>query len=130
MTQIQKFADGRRKDDFMSGLIKVLKEDDRLNMAVYYSSLMVLPSQVSNPRQVGEGKTLYKRACIGCHGADGHGNRKVARLAGQQLEYLADSLSKYRSRKEGRSDPVMSSVAANLSNDQIAAVAAYLSSLP
>jgi cbb3-type cytochrome c oxidase subunit III len=130
MTQIQKFADGRRKDEFMSGLIKVLKDEDRLNMAIYYASLGVAPTVARDARLAQQGKALYARACIGCHGANAHGNRNVARLAGQQYTYLNESLANYRNRKGARTDPVMTSVAANLSDEQIAAIAAYLQTLP
>jgi cytochrome c553 len=41
LNQIDKFGDGRRKDDFMSGLVKVLKPDDRFNIAVFYASQSV-----------------------------------------------------------------------------------------
>lgn len=130
MVQIQKFADGRRKDDFMSGLIKALKEEDRLSMAMYYGSLGVPPQPVTDARALQMGQGLFKRACIGCHGANAHGSRNVARLAGQQSEYLVESLVRYRNRSGVRTDPVMASVAANLNDEQIAALAAYLTSQP
>lgn len=130
MVQIQKFADGRRKDDFMTGLIKALKDEDRLGMAMYYASQPVPPRAAGNAREVQQGRQIYSRACVGCHGAGAQGNRNVARLAGQQPDYLIQSLTHYRNRTGQRSDPSMLSVAANLKDDQIAAVAAYLSSLP
>lgn len=130
MVQIQKFADGRRKDDFMSGLIKALSEADRLNMAVYYASLSVPASVPKDKRAAERGRALYSRACVGCHGADAHGNRDVARLAGQKASYLAESLQQYRGRTGTRTDPVMSSVASGLNNGQIEELSAYLSSLP
>jgi len=130
MVQIQKFADGRRKDDFMTGLIKALKDEDRLGMAMYYASQTVPPRAAEDARQVQQGRQIYSRACVGCHGASARGNKNVARLAGQQTEYLIQSLTHYRNRTGQRSDPSMLSVASNLKDDQIAAVAAYLSSLP
>jgi cytochrome c553 len=130
MMQIQKFADGRRKDDFMSGLIKALKEEDRLGMAIYYGSLSVPAAGVKDDRAVQQGRAMFGRACFGCHGASAHGGRNVARLAGQQPAYLIESLTRYRNRSGERTDPVMNSVAAKLSNDDIANLAAYLSSLP
>ncbi|MBK6743168.1 MAG: c-type cytochrome [Hydrogenophilales bacterium] len=130
MMQIQKFADGRRKDDFMSGLIKALKDEDRLGMALFYASQAVPPGEVGNARQAQRGRALYMRACIGCHGASAHGNRNVARLAGQQSEYLVASLTNYRKRTGQRTDPSMTSVAANLNDEQIAALAEYLTTLP
>lgn len=130
MVQIQKFGDGRRKDDFMSGLIKALKEEDRLSMAMYYASLDVPPSRAEDARQAQQGRTLYARACLGCHGVKAHGGNNVARLAGQHRVYLADSLTQYRNRSGQRTDPVMTAVAAGLNDEQIAALAGYLTTLP
>lgn len=130
MVQIQKFADGRRKDDFMSGLIKALSEADRLNMAVYYASLTAPANTPKDKRAADRGRTHYSRACVGCHGADAHGNRDIARLAGQKASYVMESLQKYRDRRGARTDPVMSSVASGLNNAQIEDLSAYLSSLP
>jgi cytochrome c553 len=42
LTQIDKFGDGRRKDEFMSGLVKVLKPEDRSNIAVLYATQEVV----------------------------------------------------------------------------------------
>lgn len=130
MLQIQKFADGRRQDDFMSGLIKALKDEDRLGMALFYASQPVPSGKPQDARLVQQGRTLFTRACVGCHGASALGSRNVARLAGQQPNYLTESLIKYRSRSGQRTDPSMTAVAARLSDEQIAAVAAFLTTLP
>jgi cytochrome c553 len=130
LTQIQKFADGRRKDDFMTGLIRALKDEDRLAMAIYYSTLSVPPGVNKNARDAQQGQVMYSRVCFGCHGASAHGTRNIARLAGQSPEYLIVSLGKYRARDGERTDPVMTSVAAKLNDEQIRALAAYLTTLP
>jgi cytochrome c553 len=129
MAQIQKFADGRRKDNFMSGLIRALKEEDRLAMAIYYSTLSVPPGRSKNAREVQQGQALFGRMCVGCHAGNALGGRNVARLAGQSPEYLIESLSKYRARSGERTDPAMTSVASKLSDEQIRMLAAYLSTL-
>lgn len=126
MNQIEKFADGRRQDEFMSGLIKVLKAEDRFNMAIYYSSQPVVSSAVGNAAKAARGKQLFDGTCKSCHGAQGYGNEKIARLAGQQPVYLAQSLEKYRKGTKERSDPIMGSIARRLKDDDIAALAAYI----
>ncbi len=130
MVQIQKFADGRRKDDFMSGLIRALKEEERLSMAIYFAAQPVPAGSVGDARGVQRGRQHYARACVGCHGANARGGRNVARLAGQQQTYLVESLARYRNRTGERTDPVMSSIAARLTDEQIADLAGYLTSLP
>lgn len=125
LNQIEKFADGRRQDDFMSGLIKVLKPEDRFNMAIYYSGQPVRAAAKSSA-QVSKGRQLYDSVCKACHGAQGYGNEKIARLAGQQPVYLKESLEQYRKGTRLRNDPVMGSIARRLKDEDIAALAAYI----
>ncbi len=126
LNQIEKFADGRRQDDFMSGLIKVLKPEERLNIAIYYSGQTVTPAAAGNAAQMAKGKQLYGAICKTCHGGQGYGNEKIARLAGQQPVYLKKSLEAYRLGAKERKDPIMGSVARRLKDADIAALAAYL----
>lgn len=126
LNQIEKFADGRRQDEFMTGMIKVLKPEDRFNMAIFYSSQPVRPAASNNPALVSKGKQLYDSICKTCHGAQGYGNEKIARLAGQQPGYVKLSLEQYRKGTKERNDPVMGSVARRLKDADIAALAAYL----
>jgi cytochrome c553 len=130
LNQIDKFGDGRRKDDFMSGLVKVLKPEERFNIAVFYASQPVPPTAASSRAQAVAGGKHYARACIGCHGAKGYGTREVARLAGQRSGYLVTALSNYRSGKGTRSDSRMTGVAQKLSDAEIAALVSYLGALP
>jgi cytochrome c553 len=129
LTQIDKFGDGRRNDEFMSGLVKVLKPEDRFNIAVFYATQVVAPTPVKDARQVRLGREHYLRACRGCHGAQALGTREVARLAGQRAVYLENALKDYRAGKGMRSDTRMTSVAKQLGDEQIQALAGYLASL-
>lgn len=130
LTQIDKFGDGRRKDDFMSGLVKVLKPDDRFNIALFYASQGVRATPAKDARLVEAGRKHYVRACMGCHGPKAHGSKEVARLAGQQPRYLSNALMGFRAAKGARTDPRMTAVARQLGDADIAALAAYLASLP
>lgn len=130
LAQIDKFGDGRRKDTFMSGLVKVLKPDDRFNIAVFYASQAVPPTPAKNRVQAAAGGKHFARACVGCHGAKAYGTREIARLAGQRVGYLTQALNNYRSGTGLRSDKRMTGVAKTLSNAEIAALAAYLGALP
>lgn len=130
LTQIDKFGDGRRKDAFMSGLVKVLKPDDRFNIAVFYASQPVPPTPAKNPVQAAAAGKHFARACLGCHGVKAYGTREVARLAGQRSAYLIAALKNYRSGSGLRSDSRMTGVAQKLSDAEIVALAAYLGALP
>jgi cytochrome c553 len=129
LTQIDKFGDGRRPDQFMSGLVKVLKPEDRFNMAVFYATQAVQPEPVKDARQALRGREHYQRACRGCHGDEARGTREVARLAGQRGVYLVNAMKGYRTGQGLRRDPRMTGVAKQLGDDQLQAMAAYLSSM-
>lgn len=129
LTQIEKFGDGRRKDEFMSGLINSLSNEDRVNMAVYYASMQVAPTPSTDTRLLAYGKKRYLATCAGCHGPKARGDKRIARLAGQRVPYLVQALEHYRSSKAPRTDPVMTLVARKLPATDIPAIAAYLASL-
>ena len=66
--------------------------------------------------------------CVACHGPDGNSvNPMWPNLAGQQEMYLAKQLRDFRDGN--RKDPVMAPMAAALSDDDIANLAAYYASL-
>lgn len=66
--------------------------------------------------------------CVGCHGTAGISNNNLwPNLAGQKEGYLAKAIKDYRDGN--RSDPMMSSMAKPLSDQDVADLAAYFSSL-
>ena len=129
LEQIRKFASGERKDQFMQGLIKVLKDDDRLNIALYYANTSVRPA-AADTNQVAKGKELFAKLCVRCHGEQARGNELYPRLAGQKLPYLQTALTRYRDNTGIRSNQMMTIATATLKNDDIIAVANYLTQLP
>ena len=69
--------------------------------------------------------------CQGCHGLTGYQNAyptfHVPRIGGQSSEYLAQALHEYREGK--RKHPTMQAQAQSFSEQDIADIAAYLSSI-
>jgi len=66
--------------------------------------------------------------CAACHGANGIGtNDTYPNLAGQQADYIAKQLKAFKSGT--RVDPIMAPMAAGLSEQDMADVAAYFSGL-
>lgn len=66
--------------------------------------------------------------CAACHGADGNSpNDLWPNLAGQKEGYIAKQLKAFRDGN--RQDPMMAPMAKNLSDEDIANLAAYYSSL-
>lgn len=129
LEQIRKFGNGERKDPFMQGLIKVLKGEERIQVALYYASVKVAPS-VAEASLVPRGKELFGKLCARCHGEQAHGNELYPRLAGQKVPYLKTSVTRYRDRSGERNNQLMSIATATLKNEDITAIANYLTQLP
>src|SRR5690606_11348622 len=69
------------------------------------------------------------RMCLGCHGPQGISRvASYPSLAGESQAYLADQLKAFRSG--ARDNPMMTSIAKNLSDEDIAALAHYYAQLP
>ncbi|GEM_PF-389864 len=129
LDQMEQFADGRRKNEFMQGMIKAMKPDERAGVAMYYAGQkLALPAPVASP-QVEQGKVLYSRNCFRCHGTDGAGSETFARVAGQQAGYVAQSLKRYRTGTGPRVNELMAANTKLLSDADINALAAYVASM-
>jgi cytochrome c553 len=86
------------------------------------------------PAQAADGRILSGKKkvsmCMGCHGIPGYrtafpDNYPVPKLGGQHADYIVAALKAYRSGE--RAHPTMRSVAASLSEQDMADVAAYYS---
>jgi cytochrome c553 len=127
--QIRQFADGRRKNMFMEGLMKALNTDEKVGLAVFYASQGVTPRPVTNPGLVAKGKSYYEHVCFACHGETGLGNDQYARIAGQQTEYLNMTIKRYRDGSGARMNPVMAATTRKMSDAEVQAVVAYVASM-
>lgn len=69
------------------------------------------------------------RMCVGCHGPKGISRvASYPSIAGKPADYLSEQLHALRSGE--RMDPMMTSIAKNLSDEDIQALAVYFASLP
>lgn len=125
----RKFGTGERSDYVMSSLAKILSEEDKVNIAIYYSSQDVTSEPPDSPALYSQGETIYSNACRQCHGEEGKGQAELPRLAGQPTEYIRNTLRLFRDKDPARQSEIMTAVAANLSDDDIRAVAEYVRSM-
>lgn len=137
--QLQNFKANERWNAQMSPMAMPLTDDDMRNLAAYYSSLEQ-SGGTAEADLVKKGERLYRAgnpstgvpACSGCHGPAGLGSNlaKFPRIAGQFSEYTAQTLTHFRAT-ERANDPngMMRGVAENLTDDEIAALAAYIEGL-
>jgi len=130
LEQMNKFALGQRKSSaFMEGMIKALTPDERIAVALFLSQQPVVRKPAAARTHSAAGKRLYDKLCVSCHGADGRGTDTIPRLAGQQVKYLEDALTRYRSGNGERVDPRMAAYTRNLKDMDIRNLAAYLTVL-
>lgn len=137
--QLKNFKENERWNAQMSPMAMPLTDDEMRNLAAYYSSLEQ-SGGTAEADLVKKGEQLYRAgnpetgvpACTGCHGPTGIGSNlaRFPRIAGQYSEYTAQTLTHFRAT-ERANDPngMMRGVAANLTDEEIQAVAAYIEGL-
>ena len=137
--QSRKFATGERKDSFMEGLIKVLSNEELLQIAVFYSQSKV---QYASPDPTKadaheRGKKRYNLLCQRCHGTHGMGDgldndlfgAKIARISGQPVTYLVKTLKRYRDKTGERLNTLMLASTQTLSDRDVDDLAEYINQL-
>ncbi|HEX20615.1 MAG TPA: c-type cytochrome [Acidiferrobacteraceae bacterium] len=127
MDQIEKFADGRRKDftTVMQQLAKRFTREEKIALVVYYASVRLKPLS-QDPILAAKGRPIYQKRCQLCHGVRGRAKDGYARIAGQQPTYVITTLKNFRDKAGDRSSRVMSTVTRGLSDSDIRALAAYI----
>ncbi len=149
------FKAGERVNAIMLGFAAGLSAQDMRDLGAFYASKATLPgtaddAPIADPASPNVGKpfyevgqTLYRGgdaargipACLACHGPAGHGipGPSYPSLAGQHAQYTADMLRRYRGGEvHGRGDnasPIMASVAAQLTDEEIEALATFIEGL-
>jgi cytochrome c553 len=130
LDQMRLFMDGRRKNsEFKQRLIKVLSADEKVGLVAFYASQPVTYKAAANPALAKKGKDLYAQNCAECHEDNGRGTQKYARVAGQQPGYLVTSLKGYRDGSAARLNRQMAVSIEGMTDADITALVAYLSSM-
>jgi cytochrome c553 len=116
---------GARWHPTMTGLASSLSEQDRADLGAYFAGF----ASVKPAAQPAGTAPAAAAACAACHGADGVGTLpENPTLAGQHADYLAQALNDYRRGK--RKNPIMGTFAAQLTQEDVAAIAAYFAKQP
>ncbi|MFA5627604.1 MAG: c-type cytochrome [Thiohalomonadaceae bacterium] len=136
LEQLQLFASGQRKNFVMQALAANFSNEDKINLSIYYASMPLQPLDFDS-ELAAQGKPIYDAVCFACHGTQGMGEAGFAHIAGQRQQYTINALQRYRANALGQSDPEdvartnprMEQVTRKLSDDDIKAVANYVTSL-
>jgi cytochrome c553 len=135
--QLANIKSGERRSSAMRPMVSDLSPDDMRALGLYFSQQHVGGHVSDDARLVAEGKAIFERggaagaalACVNCHGAKAHGSDSLPRLAGQVATYLVAQLKNFGARERTNDNAVMHDVAAGLNEQEIRAVAEYLSTL-
>jgi cytochrome c553 len=129
--QLRDFKRGDRKSDIMQPIVASFERDDLLAIAAYFSK-KPWPDlgQPRAPKDVSERalKANGSVGCTGCHLDHFQGDGTVPRLAGMGRDYLAKTMTDFRTRARGN-NPGMTDLMLATSPDDLAALAEYLSGL-
>lgn len=134
--QLAAFKSGARPSPIMQGMAAGLAPEDMLNLGAWFESQKQTPRFAHDKALAQRGEQIWRGgvpatnvpACAGCHGATGLGiPSQYPRLAGQFADLSVGWLKAFATGQ--RPNPVMSQVAAKLSENDMKAVAEYISGL-
>lgn len=137
LKQLRDIKSSVRSAPLMTGQLDNMSDQDLLDMATYYSE-QTIKAGAAKPELAELGESVYlagiKRkgvaACTACHQPNGAGvdAAKFPALSGQWPEYTTTQLKAFRSgaRANDGDGKMMRTVAMDLSDAEIEAVASYL----
>lgn len=95
-------------------------------MVLVFSAISIPSASAADKPIAMQAKDMAAEVCAGCHGVDGFSQvDDFPRLAGQRQTYLAKQLKDFRDGR--RKDPLMSPMAAPLSDNMIENLALHFS---
>jgi len=129
--QLKDFKEGRRKDALMSPMAANLSREDMFDLAAYFSKQKQRPSEFKvDPAKATEGKKVADAAlCTMCHLGGFSGQNEIPRVAGQEYPYIVKQLMDFRAKTRTNDAGNMTSVSRGLSDEQIDALAQYITGL-
>ena len=140
--QIKAFRDASRAGPpgvmYMWPISQNLTEEQIKQVAKWYSEQPAPAPFPADPKLHQVGKQIFEKgilkssvaACSSCHGPKAAGNGIFPRLAGQTPQYLVSQLRYFRTGvRHDKNADVMKPIASHLTEDEMNAVAHYLSTL-
>ena len=133
--QLLYFRGETRKNEQMMAIAKDLTDDDIRDLGAYFASLPGPPAPTDpdpDPALTKTGEALVKdRHCAQCHLNTFVGQGEIGRLAGQREEVIVSALHDYQhGARRGRGNVIMPEIAYSLNDDDIKAIAQFMSRQP
>ena len=129
--QLKDFKEGRRKDPVMSPMAANLSRQDMFDLAAFYAEQKPNgQGSKGDASKVAAGKKVADNAlCPMCHLGGFSGQNEVPRVAGQHYEYALKQLLDFKNKRRTNDAGNMTAVVRTISDEDLAAVAAYAASL-
>lgn len=142
VAQLKGFRNHRRADpegfEYMWGISRSLTDDQIKGLAAYFAAQKSVSPGPGDPKLVAEGKNIFDNGlsaqgvppCSTCHGDHGQGNGEFPRVAYQHADYVIKQLTVFQRTNERPDGVAMKAITHSLSDQNMAAVAAYLQQMP
>jgi cytochrome c553 len=137
--QLRDYKSGERANATMSAMVAALSDQDMMDLAAWFSSQEVtLLGAELNSLELGEKiyrsgvRELSVAACSACHSPTGGGNGPAGfpSLSGQHPDYTLIQLKAFRAgERQNDSSAMMRSIVERLTDNELSALANYVSGL-
>jgi len=123
--------EGIRDIPVMKGQLDGLSDSQIITLAKFYSAQTLKPVPGKRDEALYErGQFLSKQALCGtCHLPDYVGREQMPRLAGQREDYLLHTMRQFRNNQAIGRDTIMAASLYGMNDDDLKAIAQYLSQL-
>lgn len=137
--QLENFKSGARANAIMAPMATNLSSEDMKHLGAYFAKQKLKPVTGRNRALVDAGRKLYRAgdasrgipSCSACHSPNGAGiPAQYPRLSGQHAEYTAGQLKAFRAGERANdANNMMRSIAAKLTDQEIAALSEYVAAV-
>jgi cytochrome c553 len=138
--QLKAFKSGARQNPLMTPQAQPLSDADMEDLGAYFATQSLNGNLEADSSKVALGQRLFRSgdpekgiaACGSCHGPAGNGNPTALypAIRGQHATYVEAQLKNYRNgTRQTDQNQMMRTVAKSLTDEEIAAVAAYVQGL-
>jgi cytochrome c553 len=135
--QLHDFKSQKRPEPTMSALAEPLTDQDIADLSAYYAQQKIT---IEKGTHNALGERIYKTgnpatqvpACTGCHGPNGNGNPGAVfpQLNGQYAAYIEKTMRDFKMKARTNDlNGMMQAIAARLNEEEISAVADYISTM-
>jgi len=135
--QLANFKEKSRNNAIMTPYATALSDQEMADIGAYLAKQSLKPATAKNKDTIEQGQKIYRAgiaakgvpACAACHGPTGSGiPSEFPRIGGQWSEYTEAQLVAFRQGTR-KNNPVMTTVAAGMSDAEIKAVADYVAGI-